>query len=63
MGLIKKTRGNRQAEHIDAPNVWIEDPKGTGQLILVKKSDLDEKGFLIDDDDDDDEGVEGDGIA
>lgn len=59
MGLLRRDRAERRAEHIAALNVWIEDPKGTGQLILVKKSDLDERGFLIDDDDED----EGDAIA
>jgi len=58
MGIIKKIRGAKQEESVEAPQVWIEDPKGTGQLILVKKTDLDERGFLIDDEED-----EGDAVA
>jgi len=48
MGIIKRLRGERQEDAIEPDNVWIEDPDGTGQLILVKKTDLDERGFLKD---------------
>jgi len=53
MGIIRKTRGENQEDSIPAENVWIEDPAGTGQHILVKKSDLDERGFLKDQGDED----------
>lgn len=57
MGIIRKDRRESQEEGVQPPNVWIEDPDGTGQLILVKASDLDEKGFLKDQEE------EGDGDA
>lgn len=58
MGIIRKERKEKQEEAIDGLNVWIEDSKGTGQLILVKKDDLDDEGHLLEED----EEVEEDGI-
>lgn len=55
MGIIRKERKDKQEEAIESPNVWIEDPKGTGQLIIVKQSDLDDEGYLL-------EEVEEDGV-
>jgi len=45
MGEVRRERRSRQEEAIESEHVWIQDPKGGGH-IHVKKSDLDEKGFL-----------------
>tara|TARA_Y100000310_G_C20676941_1_gene813638 strand:+ start:1310 stop:1492 length:183 start_codon:yes stop_codon:yes gene_type:complete len=59
MGIIKKKRMERQKEATDSEMVHIEDPKDNGQLILVKKEDLNEQGFLIEEDIDGDSGDTG----
>jgi len=51
MGNIRTERRERQVEAIEPMNVWIQDPNGPGHII-VKKSDLDEKGFLIEEKED-----------
>jgi len=45
MGEVRRERRLRQEEAIEPLNVSIQDPNGPGHII-VKKSDLDEKGFL-----------------
>jgi len=52
MGIIRRERKERQEEAEPSLNVWIEDPKGTGQLIIVNKDDLDEEGHLIEEEED-----------
>jgi len=58
MGFIRRERKELQESAEPSLNVWIEDPNGTGQLMLVKKSDLDDEGHLIVDEDE----VKEDGI-
>lgn len=54
MGILKKKRMEEQVANNPPPQVWIEDPNGSGQLILVNSEDLDEQGHLIDGDNSDD---------
>jgi len=47
MGIIKKERMKRQEEAIESKMVHIENPDGSGGLILVRQKDLNKQGFLI----------------
>lgn len=57
MGIVRRERKERQESEEPAPNVWIQDPKGSGQHILVSADDLDEQGFLKEIEEDKENGV------